>query len=735
MSDLLRGSKAPWYATPVVALAVLVGFNGLTTMIVWGPWLGTAITLMAVVTVAVATSRMLSRSRLLPTAIGAITAVLVSIPAFARGPEGQMRYFPNPTGLRDLGSAVRQGIHVAATTVAPAEINRPLLALVMCAAFAIFLVADHIAVSWRAAAISGLILLIPWMPAISLQHRVSVPLLLVAIGCWVILLALTKRPTGAASRPSTLSTATAAVATVALVSLVVPTALGGNGWGLIPRFTTPDGLETTTRLNLALDLRNSLTANSSSPVMVYLSTGDRPEVFRLYTLADFNGAQWSLDETAGGQEPVTSVLWSTPVSDWNSLALDRVDVSIQDFVGDHLPLPTVPRTIDVPGTWTYSPSLDVVSSATDTTQWLDYSFSADLGYFDGETLRDLSDASSDDAQLGAEFLSLPADADSERFVSLATEITSDTGSRYDQALALQEYFRNPANFTYTTAVDPSGADSVSVFLDKREGYCVQFASGMIMLARSLGIPSRLAIGFLPGAPSSEGASVIRGGDAHAWPELYFAGAGWVRFEPTPSVQTGARPSYAEPVGEAVEVQQGGVPVPTAAPSGAPQPTNPGNTSPSTTVSPATGSVPWPLLITLIVLVAAVLGGAAMWVRRRRLDESREVTPETLWSALRDSLPPDTAWPLSLTPSEAVGHVTRALAAEGAFLSQEVLDGFAAMSDAVADFRYAPKGTDTDIEQIRLWTDSIADSTVQARGLDSKGHPVRGGAQAGSRHGA
>ncbi len=735
MSDLLRGTRAPWFATPVVALAVLVGFNGLTTMIVWGPWLGTAIILMAVVTVAIAATRMLSRSRVLPTLIGAVAAVVVSVPAFARGPEGQVRMLPGPTALRELASAVREGVHVAATTVAPAEINGPLFALIMCGVFAIFLVAEHIAVSWRAAALSGFILIIPWMPAITLQHRVSVSLLLVAIACWVVLLALSKRPTGIASRPSMVSAMAAAGATVALVALVAPPALGGNGWGLIPRFTTPDGLETSTRLNLALDLRNSLTVNSASPVMVYLSTGERPEVFRLYTLTDFNGAQWSLDESKGNQEPVTSVLWTQPVPDWESLSLDRVNVSIQDFVGNHLPLPTVPRTIDAPGGWTYSPSLDVVSSATDNTQWLDYSFSADLDYFDGDNLRALGDASGDDALLGSQYVDLPVDADSDRFVTLAQEITADATTRYDQAFALQEYFRNPQNFTYTTAVDPSGADSVSVFLDAREGYCVQFASGMIMLARALDIPARLAIGFLPGTLSNDGASVVSGGDAHAWPELYFSGAGWVRFEPTPSIQTGARPSYADPAGEPVQVQPGGIPVPTTAPSAAPRPVDQGGAPPPVAGATPTGSVPWPLIIGLIIVAASILIAVSWWLRRKRLEESHEITPETLWSRVRVGLSPDLAWPLSLTPSEAVDHVVVALAAEGVLLPQETLDNFDHISNAVADFRYAPHGTTIDIDRVKLWGDNVVDATRQARGLDSRGRPVRGGVRVDSLRGA
>lgn len=735
MNDLIRGTRAPWYATPVVAVAVLLGFDGLTNMIVWGPWLGTAILLMAVVTVAVSITRMASRSRLLPTLVGAITAALVSIPAFARGTENQVRYFPTPSGLRDLAKAARDGVHVAATTVAPAEVNRPLLALIMGAAFAIFLIAEHLAVSWRAAALSGIVLIVPWMPAITLQNRVSVRMLLAAIACWVVLLALTKRPTGAASRPSTVGAVMAASATVVLVALVAPSALGGNGWGMIPRFTTPNGLDSSTRLNLALDLRNSLTANSSSPVMVYVSTGEKPDVFRLYTVTNFNGSQWSQDDSDGGHVPITSVLWPIPLPDWNSHKLDRVDVSVQGLIQDHLPLPTVPRTVDVSGQWMYSPSQDVVLSSTAKTNGLDYSFSADLHYFKADTLRALGSASTDDARLGAKYQNIPADADGKRFLSLATDITAKATTRYDQALALQEYFRNPSNFTYTTSVDPTGSDSVSVFLDKREGYCVQFASGMIMLARALGIPARLAIGFLPGTPSDGGASVVRGGDAHAWPELYFAGAGWVRFEPTPAVQTGARPSYADPSTATVEAGAGGITIPTAAPSGAHRPEDPGGDSPSTSATAVTGSVPWPLVITLIILAAMVLGGASWWLKRRHSDEFQEVTPETVWSRVREGFPADVAWPLSSTPSEAVDYVTRALAAEGAFLPRDILEHLRTMSDAVADYRYAPTGTGLDVETIESWAEGIVAATAQARGLDARGRPVRGVSQAGSRRGA
>ena len=78
------------------------------------------------------------------------------------------------------------------------------------------------------------------------------------------------------------------------------------------------------------------------------------------------------------------------------------------------------------------------------------------------------------------------------------------------------------------AVDP-----ITPFYETRRGYCTQFATAMIMMARAQGIPARMAIGFIPG--TREGSSnIVRASDAHAWPELYFQGSGWLRFEPTAS---------------------------------------------------------------------------------------------------------------------------------------------------------------------------------------------------------
>jgi hypothetical protein len=81
--------------------------------------------------------------------------------------------------------------------------------------------------------------------------------------------------------------------------------------------------------------------------------------------------------------------------------------------------------------------------------------------------------------------------------------------------------------------------TIATFLGEgRVGYCEQFASAMALMARSVDIPARVAVGFLRPEKVGRGSYVFAGDDLHAWPELYFEGVGWVRFEPTPADRTG-----------------------------------------------------------------------------------------------------------------------------------------------------------------------------------------------------
>jgi len=120
-----------------------------------------------------------------------------------------------------------------------------------------------------------------------------------------------------------------------------------------------------------------------------------------------------------------------------------------------------------------------------------------------------------------------------RLWDLAANLGQKQDTSYDQARAIESYLRG---FRYNLQVPtpPPDRDVVDWFLfDLQEGYCDYYASSMVVLARMLGIPARLAIGYAAGTYEADnGWFLVSEADAHSWPELYFAGVGWVPFEPT-----------------------------------------------------------------------------------------------------------------------------------------------------------------------------------------------------------
>ena len=123
---------------------------------------------------------------------------------------------------------------------------------------------------------------------------------------------------------------------------------------------------------------------------------------------------------------------------------------------------------------------------------------------------------------------------SDRVAALARSIVQGVATDYDRAAWLEQFFLR--NYRYDLSVDPltPGRDAVEVFLfEKQAGYCAQFATTMAVMARAVGLPARVAVGYLPGLYSPlTGAYRVRAGDAHAWVEIHFRNSGWVVFDPS-----------------------------------------------------------------------------------------------------------------------------------------------------------------------------------------------------------
>jgi transglutaminase-like putative cysteine protease len=149
-----------------------------------------------------------------------------------------------------------------------------------------------------------------------------------------------------------------------------------------------------------------------------------------------------------------------------------------------------------------------------------------------------------------------------RTYELAQRLAQGKETPYDVAQAITDYLRSNIEYNPVVPEPPAGSERIDWFLfDLKQGYCNYYATAEVVLLRSLGIPARLAVGFAqgervtaivpgeqqPGEQPPEidetqpSTYVVRQRDAHAWPEVYFPGYGWIEFEPTSSQDALLRP--------------------------------------------------------------------------------------------------------------------------------------------------------------------------------------------------
>jgi len=227
----------------------------------------------------------------------------------------------------------------------------------------------------------------------------------------------------------------------------------------------------------------------------------------------------------------------------------------------------------------------------------------------------------------------------------ALEVTSAFVAPFDKAVALQEWFRT--NFVYDLTVQIGNSnDAIDAFLRERRGFCQQFAGTFAVMARTLGIPSRVAVGYTPGDLRSDGLFHVFGRHAHAWPELWFDGVGWVAFEPTPGRGSPDGVSYSgvSPAQDDSGGVRGNSNSPTPSTSIADRPGDPESSTsvpggsgaaPSTTAprprvgGGSSGTGPGLLLfaaaLALVLWVVAAPRVLAWWARRRQLTTDQRVT--------------------------------------------------------------------------------------------------------------
>ena len=266
-----------------------------------------------------------------------------------------------------------------------------------------------------------------------------------------------------------------------------------------------------------------------SDVELFTVRSDQRAYWRLTALDEFDGNLWHSD---GSYSRADGTLPSDIDRAGATLAITQ-DVTITGLESPWLPAAFEARKVSSSAriTWSSELSTLIIGGTALSADGITYTVQSVYPLFDQASLQSASREVPDKVQRTD--LSLPADF-SPTATADALQVTSGAATTYDKARALQDWFRS--EFTYDQSVTTGESTSaIDEFLSSRRGYCQQFAGSFAAMARAIGIPARVAVGYTAGEadPNDPTLYHVKGTHAHAWPEVYIGGQGWVPFEPTP----------------------------------------------------------------------------------------------------------------------------------------------------------------------------------------------------------
>ncbi|MEV5679893.1 DUF3488 and transglutaminase-like domain-containing protein [Streptomyces sp. NPDC052179] len=690
--------------------ATLMAAGALLPLVESAGWLPQAVVLLAIQGGAGAFARRMTPARSLTVAAQALVTLLVLTVVFARD-HALFGVLPGPEAVERLGALLTAGADDVGTYSIPAPTTDGIRLLLIGGVLLIGLAVDALAVTFRSAAPAGLPLLALYSVAAGLADGGASWLWFLLAACGYLLLLLAEgrdrlsqwgRVFGGVARSSdglaglvgSGSGATAPVRTgrrigaMALgIALVVPAALPALDGGLLGGTGTGNGKGsgggTISAVNPLVSLQNNLNQPENREVMTYRTNSGNPQdlYLRILALDQFNGSEWR-SSTRRLKDVPERLPDPTGLSPDVAVTEIRTNIAAsRSYQQTYLPLPYPVTEVKVGGRWRYEPEgRTLVGDDGQTTRGARY----EVGSLVVEpTAAQLAAAGPPPEALAREYTRLPGSLP-DVVAETAGKITQGSASDYERAVKLQDWFSSSGGFIYdTTVTSGTGSAAIGRFLKDKQGFCVHFSFTMAAMARTLGIPARVAVGFTPGTVQANGASSVGLRDAHAWPELYFEGVGWTRFEPTPT--RGTTPAYTRPdapSGDAANPVQPSTSA-SAAPSAAPSASEscpaqmrrqgecgasaaPGAVGPTDPGTPA-GTVTLIVLGALLVLLLPLL--PLLWrvrARTRRLSSSEGRTPAdararvlAAWREITDSawdhgIVPDE----SLTPRKAAARVVR-----------------------------------------------------------------------------
>lgn len=756
--------------------ATLMAAGALLPLVDPATWMLQAAFLLAIQSGAGALARRVPLARPLTVAVQALVVLLLLTVVFTRE-QAVLGVLPGPEVFQQFAQLLGAGGEDVGRYAIPAPATDGIKLMVIGGVLVIGLMVDALAVTYRSAAPAGLPLLALYSVATGLSGGGASWLwfLLAASGYLVLLLAEGRdrlsqwgRVFGgaaagqgrtAAGFDSAGGSALAPVRTgrrigvLALgVALAVPAALPALDGGLLGSAGRGDGPGsgggTISAVNPLVSLQDSLNQPEDREVIRYRTnaTDTQNLYLRIVALDQFDGTAWKSSE-----RKVKDVPDRLPQPDGLGTAIGATEVKTNlsaagSYRQSWLPMPYPAMTVDIEGRWRFEPAgRTLVGDRGQNTRGAQYSVSSLIVK---PTPEQLAGAGPAPAALLREYTRVP-DVLPDQVRDTAKQVTRGAANDYERAVKLQDWFAVDGGFSYDTQVQSgTGVTAITRFLKEKEGFCVHFSFSMAAMARTLGIPARVAVGFTPGSPRSDGTMSVGLRDAHAWPELYFEGAGWTRFEPTPS--RGSAPEYTR-----AQTPSGGADNPTrpeasasAAPSAAPSVSDScpaqarrlgdcGAAAPADVLPPSDEGFPLgAVLLAALAVVAVVLVPLLplLWrisVRERRMGSGgrtpADAAARTLaaWREITDTawdhgIPPDD----SQTPRKAAARIVRL-----GRLAEGPAEAVHRVAGAVEQVLYAPEpqrgtGLTEDAQQIRAGLRDAVGTRTRLRALLAPRSSVR-----------
>ncbi|NJC57158.1 transglutaminaseTgpA domain-containing protein [Brevibacterium marinum] len=634
------GRSPVWLEACAVFVAMVLSAVGLSAVFSDFAWLPSVLISILVIVVvgaifrSVPTLRATGAAVIAQCVVGLITVLLLCAPSTLI-----LGFVPTASSFTTVIDLLSEGVSDLYATTPPAPSTPGFTAMLTIAFTLITILIDGLVADLKAPKVSGVLLLILWMIPVFFAPTQVQWWHVVAILAAFLLLILS--PYFPAAKWRSGLTATAAGALAVAIGIGAPV--------LLPEVPTlPDRAASDkgdlTVTNPFLDLRADLGDRDDSVLFDYSTTDDEGQPIRLTSINSFDGQTWAptpfpLDAFAIANEGLP---WPEGLPRDKNYSEERINVTVSDeYDQQYLPTPYAPQQpTGLDRRWIYDEkSLTIVGNG-EKSGGQDYS----MDYLSvNPNVSDLQNSTPVDSSDFETELEVPESLPNS-VQETAEEVTAGAENQWEAAVMLQAYFRG-GDFEYSLdAPEKASGDAISDFLADKQGYCVQFSSAMTVMARTMGIPARIGVGFGEGTENGDRFDVSMQ-DSHAWPELYFEDAGWVRFEPTPGGPAGEPPKWtvaSGSTGEDSEEESEETSSPSDEPTEGSEESDAGESeSPSEEETTAAaepagtniGTYLWSGLIVLVILLLAAI--PALWrliLRRRRTRDPENL--EAVWTEVR-----------------------------------------------------------------------------------------------------